>query len=110
MFVDDVDEADVAGLGARIETDPMFPNRTNVEFVEVIDGGGIRARIWERGVGETLASGTGATAAAYIAHTIREVPAPTEVHLRGGTLVISFDESGAWMDGPADIVYHGSVD
>lgn len=110
LFVDDVEGADVAGVGSRIERDPIFPNRTNVEFVEVLDDGGIRARIWERGVGETMASGTGATAAAYMAHTIRGVEAPVAVHLRGGVLTISFDESGAWMEGPAEIVFMGSVD
>ena len=110
IFVDDVEGADVAGVGSRIERDPIFPNRTNVEFVEVLDDGGIRVRIWERGVGETMASGTGATAAAYMAHTIRGVEAPVAVHLRGGVLTISFDESGAWMEGPAEIVFMGSVD
>lgn len=110
MFVDDVDDADVAGLGAAIEHDPIFPNRTNVEFVEVLDDGGIGVRVWERGVGETPASGTGATAAAYIAHTVADVPTPIDVHLRGGTLVVSFDDEGAWMEGPAEIVYRGSID
>ena len=109
-FVDDVDEAPVTEVGPVIERDPLFPNRTNVEFVEVLEDGGVKARIWERGVGETLASGTGATASAYIAHTVADVPAPVAVHLRGGTLMISFDEEGAWMEGPAEIVFTGSVD
>lgn len=110
MFVDDVDDVDITGIGPVIENDPLFPNRTNVEFVQVLEGGGIKARIWERGVGETPASGTGATASAYIAHTVADVPAPVDVHLKGGVLAISFDEEGAWMDGPAEIVFSGSVD
>jgi diaminopimelate epimerase len=110
MLVDDVEEVDVAGIGPIIEHDPLFPNRTNVEFVEILDEGGVKARIWERGVGETPASGTGATACAYIAHTIAEVDAPVDVHLRGGVLTISFNEEGAWMEGPAEIVYSGRVD
>jgi diaminopimelate epimerase len=110
LFVDDVDDAPVKTVGPVIETDAMFPNRTNVEFVEVLESGGIRARIWERGVGETQASGTGATAAAYIAHTVADVPAPVEVHLPGGILLIMFDEDGAWMEGPAEIVFSGAVD
>ena len=110
LFVEDVDEAPVEEVGPIIEQDPMFPNRTNVEFVEILEEGGIRARIWERGVGETPASGTGATAAAYIAHTIADVPTPIDVHLRGGTLTVSFDDEGAWMEGPADIVFRGSID
>lgn len=109
-FVDDVDEAPVTEVGPVIERDPLFPNRTNVEFVEVLEEGGIKARIWERGVGETPASGTGATAAAYVAHTVAEVPTPIDVHLRGGILTVSFDDEGAWMEGPAEIVFRGSID
>ncbi len=111
MFVDDIDAAPVATAGPAIEANHMFPNRTNVEFVQVLgEGEGIRARIWERGVGETPASGTGATASAYIAHTVAGVPIPMHVHLPGGTLTITFDDEGAWMDGPAEIVFSGSVD
>ena len=109
-FVDDIEEAPVQVVGPMVENDPLFPDRTNVEFVEVLEGGGISARIWERGVGETEASGTGATAAAYIAHTIHGVEQPMAVHLAGGVLTISFDDEGAWMDGPAEIVFAGTVD
>ncbi len=110
LFVDDVDDTDVAGIGAEIENDPLFPNRTNVEFVQVLEDGGIAARIWERGVGETPASGTGATAAAYIAHTVANVDLPVEVHLPGGVLSVTFDDVGAWMEGPAETVFSGSID
>ncbi len=109
LFVDDVEAADVDTIGPVIENDPLFPNRTNVEFVQVGEGEGIAVRVWERGVGETPASGTGATAAAYVAHTVAEVPTPIEVALRGGTLLIAFDEEGAWMEGPAEIVFTGSI-
>ncbi len=110
LFVDSVEDAPVAEIGPVIERDPIFPNRTNVEFVEILEDGGIKARIWERGVGETPASGTGATAAAYIAHTVADVPTPIPVHLAGGVLTVSFDDEGAWMEGPATIAYRGSVD
>lgn len=110
LLVESVEEADVATIGPEIENDPLFPNRTNVEFVEVLEEGGIKARIWERGVGETPASGTGATAAAYIAHTHAGVDLPVEVHLPGGTLSITFDDAGAWMEGPASVVFYGSID
>ena len=110
LFVDDVEETSVAEVGATIENDALFPNRTNVEFVEILEDGGIRVRVWERGVGETRASGTGATASAYIAHTIRDVAAPVEVHLRGGSLSVWFNEEGAWMEGPAEYAFAGSVD
>ena len=109
MFVDDVDDAPVDTVGPEIENDAMFPNRTNVEFVQLLEDGSIRARVWERGVGETPASGTGATAAAYVAHTVGGFAIPIAVHLRGGTLDITFDDSGAWMDGPAEIVFSGTL-
>jgi diaminopimelate epimerase len=108
-FVDSVDEASVGEVGPVVENDPLFPDRTNVEFVEIHEDGDISARIWERGVGETEASGTGATAAAYIAHTIHGVGQPVAVRLRGGVLTISFDDDGAWMDGPAEVVFSGTV-
>jgi diaminopimelate epimerase len=110
LFVADVGEAPVTEVGPIIEHDALFPNRTNVEFVEVLDEGGVRARVWERGVGETQASGTGATASAYIAHTIRDVPIPVEVSLPGGTISVWFNEEGAWMEGSAEYSFSGSVD
>jgi len=109
MFVDDVDEAPVATVGPVIEHDPLFPNRTNVEFVQVIEDGSIKVRVWERGVGETAASGTGATAAAYIAHTVAGVTVPVDVNLSGGRLTVTFDDAGAWMEGPAEVVYSGTL-
>jgi diaminopimelate epimerase len=110
LFVDDVDEAPVATVGPEIENDAMFPNRTNVEFVQLMNDGTIRARIWERGVGETPASGTGATASAYVAHTVGGFAIPIAVHLPGGVLTITFDDEGAWMEGPAEIVFAGTLD
>ena len=109
MFVDDVDEAPVDSVGPEIENDAMFPNRTNVEFVQLMDDGSIRARVWERGVGETPASGTGATASAYVAHTVGGFAIPIAVELPGGTLIITFDDEGAWMEGPAEIVFSGTL-
>lgn len=110
LFVDDIGEAPVTSVGPEIENDAMFPNRTNVEFVQLLDDGAIRARVWERGVGETPASGTGATASAYVAHTVAGYSIPIDVRLPGGMLRITFDESGAWMDGPADTVFAGTLD
>lgn len=110
LFVDDIDDANVAEVGPIIEHDPLFPNRANVEFVQITGENSVSVRVWERGVGETLASGTGATASAYIAHTIREVSTPVQVALRGGTLSVWFNEEGAWMEGPAEFSFAGSVD
>jgi len=109
LFVDDVAAAPVHDVGPVIERDPLFPDRTNVEFVEVLEEGGVRVRIWERGVGETQASGTGAVAAAFMAHTVHEVATPVVVHLLGGDLMVWFDEEGAWTQGPADYVFEGSI-
>lgn len=110
LFVDDVDEAPIESAGPAIETDPLFPDRTNVEFVEVVSDDTIRVRVWERGVGETPASGTGAAAAAFAANTRKFVGAGVDVELRGGLLVIELDDAGAWMTGPARAVFSGAVD
>lgn len=110
IFVEDVDTFAVGEVGSVVELDPLFPNGTNVEFVEILDGGGIRVRIWERGVGETQASGTGSTAAAYIAHTTRDVEVPMDVHVPGGVVTVWFDEEGAWMRGPAEYSFTGTLD
>ena len=110
LFVDKVSTAEVAAVGSTIELDPIFPEGTNVEFVEVEEGNRISVRVWERGVGETMASGTGATAAAFAARTVAELDDAVTVNLPGGELLIEFDETGAWMTGPATIVFSGSVD
>lgn len=109
IIVESVDHAPVTEAGPRIERDPMFPGGTNVEFVEVVDSERIRVRVWERGVGETRASGTGATAAAFVAHLQELTGSVVTVELPGGELEISLDDAGAWMVGPARIVYSGTV-
>lgn len=109
IFVDDVESFPVHDIGPIVEYDPLFPDRTNVEFVEILENGAIRIRIWERGVGETQASGTGSTAAAYMAHTTRSVDTPVEVYVPGGIVSVWFDEDGAWMRGPADYSFAGSI-
>jgi diaminopimelate epimerase len=109
VFVNDPDVADVAGVGATIEHAPQFPDRTNVEFVAATGLTSIRARIWERGVGETAASGTGATASAYAAVSNGLVASPTRVSLSGGELEIAFEGEEAWMIGPGNLVYRGSI-
>ena len=110
VFVDDPAAVDVAALGAAIERHPSFPHGANVEFVAVQGNGDVSMRIWERGVGETLASGTGATSAAFAAITHRGAASPVTVHLPGGELVIDIDDEGrAWMTGPGTYVYAGTV-
>lgn len=109
LFVDDVSAAEVADIGSTIERDPIFPEGTNVEFVELEEGNRVTVRVWERGVGETMASGTGATAAAFAARAVGELDDAVTVVLPGGELLIEFDDAGAWMTGPATVVFRGSV-
>lgn len=108
-FVDDLDEAPVAELGASLENDAMFPGGTNVEFVTVVEPDRVRMRIWERGVGETMASGTGAAAAAYASHLYKEAERDVVVELPGGELRIELIDDEAWMIGPANIVFRGEL-
>jgi diaminopimelate epimerase len=109
VFVDDVEGAPVRTAGRRLECHDAFPERANVEFVRVLGGGELQMRVWERGVGETLASGTGATAAAFASVAYRDLAPPVLVHLPGGDLTIEFDDGQAWMVGPANVVYTGTV-
>ena len=85
-------DLDLAELGPPIENSALFPNRTNVSFWTELSPGVIRARIFERGVGETMSSGTGACGAA-VAHVLRGGDSPVTVHLDGGTLEVDVDES-----------------
>jgi len=108
MFVDDVDAAPLAELGPKIEHHPAFPNRTNVEFVQVIDRGNISMRIWERGCGETLASGSGSSASVAASIINGFTDRNVSVRVRLGTLKISWPEDGSiTMTGPATEVFTG---
>ncbi len=110
VFVDDPLTAEVGELGPRIASDPQFPEGTNVEFVKVESGNRIRMRVWERGVGETMASGTGASAAAFAAALYEGSQSPVEVLLPGGTLVVEFVDAAAWVTGPGNFVFTGTID
>jgi diaminopimelate epimerase len=90
--VEDPDALDLAEIGPAIENAAIFPNRTNVSFWRELRPDAIRARIFERGVGETLSSGTGASGAA-VAHVVRGGDSPVTVHLDGGELTVDVDES-----------------
>jgi diaminopimelate epimerase len=106
---DDLEALDLAAIGPAIEHDRRFPNRTNTSFWTEIGPGAIRARIFERGVGETLSSGTGACGAA-IAHVLRGGDSPVTVHLDGGELEVDVDESlHVDLTGWALPVYRGEL-
>lgn len=94
LRVDDPASFDVAGVGAAIERHPLFPNRVNVEFIRVEPDGSVSMRVWERGVGETQACGTGATAVGAACVRLGLAESPVLVHLRGGDLVIEVDPAG----------------
>jgi diaminopimelate epimerase len=109
LLVDDVDAARVAQHGPHLEVDERFPNRTNVEFVAPNARGGIDMRVWERGVGETLSCGTGACAAAAVAHRRGIVGADTVVRVRGGELSVTLGET-VLLGGPVAHVFDTEVD
>jgi diaminopimelate epimerase len=107
IFVDDVEDFPVGEYGPAAER--LFEHGTNVEFVHVA-GGTLRQRTWERGVGETLACGTGACAAAAVAIRDAKVKSPVEVALTGGRLTIGWDGEGPiFMTGEAVEVFRGEV-
>lgn len=108
MIVDDPEMVDVVGLGERIGTDDLFPNGTNVEFARVSDGE-VAMRVWERGVGETSACGTGMVAAAFVASKTDRLQGSIVVKVRGGAGRVEFRDGVAWLGGPAEYTFRGSV-
>jgi diaminopimelate epimerase len=112
LRVDDVDHAPVARLGPLIESHPRFPERVNVGFLQVLARDRLRLRVYERGAGETRACGSGACAAAVIARLWGLTEARVTVQLRGGDLVIEWDDRAApvWMKGPATRVFEGDIE
>jgi diaminopimelate epimerase len=109
--VDDVDTANVETLGPLLETDPAFPERTNVGFVQIMDREHLRLRVHERGTGETRACGTGACAAAALARVWGETKEEVVVEMPGGKLTIRWPGRGQplWMTGPAEKAYEGTI-
>jgi diaminopimelate epimerase len=103
-------DAVVRRLGPEIETAPRFTDRTNVEFIRPDGPSAITMRVWERGVGETLACGTGACAAAVAAVRLGGMASPLTVHLAGGDLTVAVDEDlEVTMTGPAAKLYEGEL-
>jgi diaminopimelate epimerase len=112
LFVPDAEKAPVTTLGSRIETMALFPNRVNVEFAQVLDKSRIRMRVWERGVGVTLACGTGACATAVAAVRRGLTNRKVELVLDGGSLFIEWreEDNHVLMTGPAAMPFRGRVD
>jgi diaminopimelate epimerase len=111
LRVDDVDTADVEGLGPLIEAHPDFPQRVNAGFMQVLDESNIRLRVFERGVGETLACGTGACAAVVYGLSRNWLQDTVTVELPGGKLSISWAGVGqpVIMTGPTAVVFEGTI-
>jgi diaminopimelate epimerase len=105
----EVEELELREIGPPVENDPAFPERTNVEFVFVRGDHDVRMRIWERGAGETLASGSGSCAAAVAAIGRDLARSPVRVHLDGGVVEIEWAGEGepVYMTGPAEYVCEG---
>lgn len=109
FFVEDAEAVDLPRFGAEHEHHPLFPERTNVEVVQVLSRGEIRLRIWERGTGVTLASGSCSCAAAVAAARRGLTSRAVTVRVDGGTLHIDWREDGVWMTGPTAHVFTGTL-
>lgn len=109
FFVPKIDAVDVAARGSLIETDPLFPNRTNVEFAEIRSRTDIRMRVWERGAGITLACGSGACATLGAAVRRGLTETSIRMELDGGWLWLDWREDGIWMTGPTAHVFSGAL-
>lgn len=110
VFVDDLSSVDISSAGAAIERHPLFPERTNVEFVQPLADGTLRMRVWERGSGITRACGTGACAAAVAACMTGRSRHETTVRMDGGDLLVRYADSRVLMKGPARTVFEGSME
>ena len=110
IFLDSAEAFDVAGYGRIIEHHPLFPNRTNTEFAEILSRDRIRMRVWERGAGETMACGTGACATLAAAVAGGLALRKASLVLNGGTLIIEWNETDnhIYQEGPAEFVFDGN--
>ena len=110
--VESVDRAPVETLGPAIEGHSRFPRRVNAGFMEIVDAGHIRLRVYERGAGETLACGTGACAAVAVGRHRGRLDSEVSVRVRGGELRVNWGGPGEhiWLTGPAEIAFEGHVE
>lgn len=110
--IKNVENFKIEKYGPKIELNKLFPRRTNVEFVEIINEDTIKMRVWERGAGETLACGTGACATAVACNLNGYTKRKVNIHLLGGILNIEWDENNnhVYMTGPATTVFEGIID
>ena len=109
FFVENADAIDLAQLGPKFEHDPLFPDRTNVQFAHVLGENRLRMRVWERGVGVTLASGSSSCATAVAAARLGLTGPNVEIQLDGGSIHIDWREDGVWMTGATMHVFDGQL-
>lgn len=108
IFLDRLEDVDITRVGPAVERHPFFPQRTNVEFIQVVTPGELRMKVWERGSGVTLACGTGAAAALAAAVRNGLAGRTVVIHLDGGDLVVSWEEGeSVFITGPAEEVFRG---
>ena len=112
LFVDNTEDLPLTEIGPLYENHRRFPNRINTEFVQVIDEGHVRMRVWERGSGETLACGTGCCATGVACVLNGKTGERITVDVLGGSLEIEWDKksNNVWMTGPARTVFEGTID
>ncbi len=111
LFVDNVKDMDLETIGPKFENHPMFPNRTNAEFVKVIDTQSVEMRVWERGTGETLACGTGCCATAVACILNGKTDNKVLVKVLGGEILVEWDRESneIYMTGPGEFVFEGEI-
>ncbi len=109
FIIKDINDIDVASQGAQVETNALFPERTNVEFAEVRNRNEIRMRVWERGAGITLACGSGACATLVATSLQGLTEKKVDMEVDGGWLHIEWCEDGVWMSGPTQFVFEATL-
>lgn len=112
IFVEDVLSLDIERYGRVLENDPLFPERCNIEFAQVLEDGTIRTRVWERGSGITMACGTGACATAVAASITGRRPRTSDILMDGGSLHIEWSDTDGhvYMTGPAAFAFEGEIE
>jgi diaminopimelate epimerase len=108
IFVDAVDDFPVQQIGPKIESHSVFPEKTNVEFAQVLNENEVKVRVWERGCGETLACGTGACATVVAGNLLKKLGGKVRVHLLGGDLTVEYAER-LLLNGSAEKVFEGTL-
>ncbi|MEM2081300.1 MAG: diaminopimelate epimerase [Candidatus Bathyarchaeia archaeon] len=109
IFVDNVDAFPVQQIGPKIENHHVFPQRTNVEFAQVLNTSEVKVRVWERGCGETFACGTGACATVVAGNLLKKLGSKVQVHLLGGDLEVEYNCAQLFLRGAAEKVFEGTL-